>query len=516
MGEAAARPRTITLIVTIAALGCLPIIPGLSNSYWRDEAATATVAARSWGQLFGLLPHFEGGFAGYEIFIHAWASVFGEGELWLRIPSLGAAFGTVVVVGLLADRMGRRWAGPVAAATMALHPYLIPFYGMEARGYALCTFFVSVAALAAHRAARGEGRGSVPIFALAAGVAITMNFLGVLAIIALLGWLFAARGVARRPLSWLLVPLAAAGLMSALTSRAAALQSWLTTPSVWDATVAAARTFTPGMGLFSVALALAAALGRRSRRAPLADVGFVLARATRKDLWVLACWGIGPTLCLLAYSLLVTPALLARYVLSSALPFGVLVGLGFDAVATARASADRASRRRLTAPGGVIVAGALAMAATSIILGSLRPAPKPEDLRAASSYLIGHQAAGDALLYAPSWAELDMRWYLEDRPVGASPPDVAAVPGRSAAEADNLYEPTLPGEVIRRKLRSVDRVWVIGYRVGYHPAPDPGTPIATRIRACWRELDDKPIGVDMELQLWQRPTGASRTTICPS
>jgi len=497
------------LIALIAAVGCVSVAHGLGMSYWRDEAVTASVTTRSWPQLATLLPHAEGGFAGYEVFIHAWAAVFGRGETALRIPSLAAMFGTVVVTGLLADRMGRRWAGPVAAAAAALHPFLVPFFGLEARGYALCVFFVALAALGAHRAQKGD-RGGVPTYAVASAVAVTLNFFAVLPCLVLLGWVVPPRP-RRRTVGWLLLPAAVTQAMLVLTHRSSELQSWLTRPSLRTLVSVVGRTVSPGTAAATVILGVGGLVVLRRSRA--AEVWALLPRATPRDVVVLVAWSAGPTLVLVIWSLVVTPSLESRYVLSSVLPIAVLVGLLADLLAgTAEAAQSGTTRRALLA---VLAAGACALAVGSLLFGALRPAPKEEDLRAVSRYLVVHSHPGDGLLYAPSWAQEDLSWYLVD-PLGTPPRDLGAVPVRPADDVDSLAAPVRTPAQIADALRSTDRVWLFGYPAYSRAAPDPGTPIAARIRECWQQLEEVRPGGGVELQLWQRPAGTSRHTLCPA
>jgi mannosyltransferase len=517
MAQTAARSRSVGAVIVIAVVACLPIVPGLDNGYWRGETDTATVAVRTWGQLFDLLPHAHGGSAGYALLMHAWADVFGADEVSLRVPSLVAVFGTVVVVGVLAGRMGRRWSGPAAAATVALQPFFIPFYGMEARGFASCAFFVAVAALAAHRASHGEGRAAVAVFAVASTLAISMNVVGVLAILSFLPWIPRSTGGERRRLLWLVLPLATAAGMSIMAAHDVALQTWLTRPSAHDGLVAATHLLTPGIAVFAIALTVAALLARRAggkAEQGRADDRFMLARATRDDIVVLSVWGVGPGLFLTLYSWLVSPLSLEPGALSSVLAFAILVGIALDAVVAMCASTDRTPARGVTAPYVALAVGATAMVAASVAAGALRPAPKAEDLRAATAYLVAHRKPADAVLFSPSWAQHDLQWYLGDHPLGTTPLDVAAVPGRFAADTNSLFEPTLTPSTIRRDLRPVDRVWVIGYETTRHPAPDPGIRIIDEIRLCWNNLYDQPIGRDMELQLWQRAPGQPVTLVC--
>lgn len=71
------------------------------------------------------------------------AAADGEvGEWPVRIPSLLAGLGLVVMVAMILRRVGFPLAGVVAAALVAVHPWCVR-YATEGRGYALMMFFVA-------------------------------------------------------------------------------------------------------------------------------------------------------------------------------------------------------------------------------------------------------------------------------------------------------------------------------------------------------------------------------------
>ncbi len=503
-------------IVAVASAACLAMLPGLTRGFWRDEAATATVAIRSWADLFRLLPNAEGGFAGYEVFIHLWAHFFGTGEGWLRLPSLMGVFVAIVASGLLADRIGGRWAGIATAVLLALHPILVPFYGLEARGYALGAGFTAVAALAAHRAGAGEKRMVTPTFAVAATLAIGSHFLIVLAIAVIAVWLVPALQADRRRSLWLALPGVTAVGMYVLTSRATVLQSWIAKPGPRDLANVVADTVTPAMFVLVGALVLAVWALRRNGGGSVAlgVDGGLLGRAGRLDLAVLVGWLVLPAVILLAYSIASKPSLLPRYVITSVLPGAILVGLAVDAVVEAWRE-----RQGTTADASVVMAaGLVGLLAVSFLQGALRPAAKAEDLGAAARYVLANDEKGDGILYAPTWAEAGMRWYIEEDPVapGPRPDDLSSDPATSAREAGRLFSPPLASDEIRTALAGTERVWIIGYpnRSRWEPVVERGMPLAEEIRSCWTKVQERRGGIS--IQLWERPADLPAGELCPA
>lgn len=506
----------VAAIVAVAAATCLAMTSGLTRGLWRDEAATATVATRSWAELFRLLPNAEGGFAGYEVFIHLWAQVFGTGEGWLRIPSLIGVFIAIVATGLLAQRIGGGWTGITTAVLLALHPIFVPFYGVEARGYAIGAGLTALAALAAHRAGAGERHFVTPSFAIAATVAITFHFLIVLAVGVVAVWLLPALREDRQRAFWLLPPALSAAGMYVLTSRATVLQSWIAKPGPKDLANVVADTVSPGMFVLAGSLLLALWALRRNGAGPveLGIDGGQVGRAGRLDLAVLVGWLVLPAVVLTAYSLVSKPSLLPRYVISSTLPGAILLGLAAEAVVQAWRQ-----RRGTTADATVVLAaGVVGLIAVSLLQGALRPTPKVEDLRASARYLLANDQKGDGILYAPTWAEAGMRWYIEEDPVSAGPrpDDLSSDPAKSAGEVGRLFSPPLPGAQIRAAVVGSKRVWIVGYanRSGWEPVAERGMPLAKEIRSCWTKVSERDQGISIEL--WERPKDLPAGKLCPA
>jgi hypothetical protein len=80
-------------------------------------------------------------------FILGWVSLkIGAGPEWVRLPSLLAGTALIPMVYLIGMRTIGRGAGLVAAAVMALSPFMI-YYSTEARAYALMTALVAASTL---------------------------------------------------------------------------------------------------------------------------------------------------------------------------------------------------------------------------------------------------------------------------------------------------------------------------------------------------------------------------------
>lgn len=112
-------------------------------------------------------------------------------ELVLRLPVLLGGLGAVMLTGLLGRRFAGARAGLLAAALMALHPWLIR-YGVDARSYGLAVAFTVAALYTLDRAAAPETRHPSLWWWLFAACQFFLMWSHVVAHLALCAALFAA------------------------------------------------------------------------------------------------------------------------------------------------------------------------------------------------------------------------------------------------------------------------------------------------------------------------------------
>lgn len=114
-----------------------------------------------------------------------------------RLPSLLAGTATIPLVYLLGARTVGRRAGLVAAALVALSPFMT-YYSAEARGYQVMIFCALVSTLALLLVAEGRSRWWWIAYAVAAAGAMYTHYTAAFWLLAGLGWLFWARPDLRR------------------------------------------------------------------------------------------------------------------------------------------------------------------------------------------------------------------------------------------------------------------------------------------------------------------------------
>ena len=139
-GVASSRGLGRGAALAVGGAAALLLVAGSWVPAWSgDEAATVMVARRPLDQVLqtvesdpALLP--------YYLLANVWA-LPSTSEWWLRLPSVLAMATAVGATSLLATRMGGRWLGLLAAATMLVLP-AVSRYGQDARPYAFSVLLV--------------------------------------------------------------------------------------------------------------------------------------------------------------------------------------------------------------------------------------------------------------------------------------------------------------------------------------------------------------------------------------
>ena len=515
-GERTRTDRVFAWLLTaIVALTALKASRGLSISMWGDEAITASTVSRGFSDTVDVLHEADGGFAGYSLLMNLWVWLGEPTEVWLRLPSFVAVVATITLAAILARRIAGAVSGLVAAVVLALHPDLVGVYAIEGRPYALAVLAVTGVAVIVHGASlTGLTARRIIAAGLLVAVAVSLHTLTVLAFAAMLPWLLGAV----RATTWTRARTAIAAVVLAvdagvivvmliLAVRFSYLQSWLTNlaPRDWPDFLTTVASLPALLCVLGGAIAMA--VSRRSPQVP--DI-------SRADVCALITWAIGPTVVLLVGGWLYRPMLLPRYVLSSAVAWAVLAGI---AVSIAWQLAARRSWGRAA----VLAAAVPVIAVVLLTPGALAHVDKPEQPREAAEWIAGRHESGDGLLYAPTWNEPALRWYLTESPDAVlgddAPVDIAA--GEATARESGAYwTPSRPelvravetssvGSVFEQITEGYDRIWLVsvpGADGRWRPVPEVGTPLSEELTERWTETAESLDFGMSRVTLYTRPT----------
>src|SRR5258708_17320812 len=123
-----ALPAAVTLCMTLWGI--------TGASFWRDEAATLSVARRSMPAFWRMLDHTDVVHGLYYLILWPLVRVLGFSELGARLPSAVAVVGATIGVTAIGRRLLSARVGLAAGLTFAIFP-LTSRYGQEARSYAI-------------------------------------------------------------------------------------------------------------------------------------------------------------------------------------------------------------------------------------------------------------------------------------------------------------------------------------------------------------------------------------------
>jgi uncharacterized membrane protein len=127
-----------------------------SYSLWLDELATAALFDRNHGGLWSYLMNDNFPPLYFSI-LKAWGGLFGTSETSLRMPSMLAAIGSMVTIGVFTLRYERgSWIWPSLAACLLGTLPTVAFSAQEARPYALMLLLATVTITSGSAVMRGQ------------------------------------------------------------------------------------------------------------------------------------------------------------------------------------------------------------------------------------------------------------------------------------------------------------------------------------------------------------------------
>lgn len=199
------RSSPLSPIALLTALGMALRLPTLDRqSFWLDELVTVLLLDRGLGDVLAEIPRTEATPFVYYVVAWAWGSVFGLGEVGLRL--LSAIAGTAVIPVAYAAAVGlvSRRAGIVAAGLVATNPLLV-WYSQEARSYSLLVLLGAASLLAFGHALHGR-HGWLAAWAALSALAIATHYFAAFLVAAEVVWLLVRLSERRRVVLASLLP----------------------------------------------------------------------------------------------------------------------------------------------------------------------------------------------------------------------------------------------------------------------------------------------------------------------
>lgn len=443
--------RWLTVLLPVVSMLAIGLWGVDRGSMWQDEEATYEVSRRSVAEIWSMVHNIDIVHAFYYLLIHAW-SWFGDGEVWIRIPSVVASAASAGLIALTGRRLVSSRAGLLAGLLFSALPF-VSFYAQEARSFALVAALVLLATYCLLRSVQTPRTGWWLGYAAASATAVLMHEFAVLAVAAHAVMLLFGRMPWRTWWRWGLCALLCGLLVAPLaliSQRQAGQLSWLKAPT-FSTVIELARSLAGPAPLSMVLLILLSlvglAVGPRSASAT-ASAPTVSPAAFRVAVIAVPLLVVPPAVLLVAS--LIHPLFVDRYVLYSAAAIPLLAGAGLDRLT-----------RLIRRPGlGWTASLALVLVVFSAQWGQLNEvrtvASRSDDLAGAARVVAAGAQPGDGVLFMPSKYRSAALAYpnafagLHDLSLALSP-----------TKADNLRGVDKSRVQTRKAMLAADRVWVI-------------------------------------------------------
>lgn len=475
--------RRLSLLAPPALLAALAVPPLIRQPLWYDEVASRDASRRSLAGLWHLLGHTDAVFGPYYLLLHLMLLV-GAGNWWLRLPSLLASIGTVLLVGLLGRRLLGQRGGLVAGLVYAANPFVVS-YAHDARPYALASLGVT-GAWTVLLAAKPSQRTGVR-YAVLAAAAIAAHLFAVLCLLPQVLLLRKQTGQWRR---WTLLPLSVAAFVAWVSLGQRGQVGWLSRPAWWS--------------VFSGWAALSGGWWVL----PAAGLGLFMAlrRPALDPRWTaVAAWASAPLLLLVACSQ-VHPVYLARYVIESTVPLALLAAGGAMAMPSVVSRCLHRSPRQVW-----LSMSAVLVVSVSVSAVNATQSYQYENVPAAADFVRDSSHAGDGLVYLSDTVRLAMADAVsvptrgEPSDDGPAPADLLIDAGSGADRAGVLAAGSLSPRGVRLALSCCRRLWVASWSdVGSSSRADATGVAAERFLATgWSAVESSAFG-ELHVALWQR------------
>jgi mannosyltransferase len=445
-------PAEVWLLAAITAVAALLRFAMLgSQSYWVDEAQAANELRMSFGSMLHTIAHGEPNPPLFFVVGWLWAKVFGTSEAGLR--SLSAIAGTAVVP--IAHLCGRelvsKRAGLVAAALVAVSPFMI-WYSQEAREYMLLAAFCGASLLFFARCLRTAGRRELLWWTAFSAFALLTNYFAAFLVAPEAIWLLWRL---RDRAAWVSVAVLAAvqiALLPHFLDHASHPRDWI-------------GAFPLAIRIKQVPVAFAAGSLYQSGALRYGLIGAALLAAAVIVLVVVGAGprqlrGAGVAVLLAAFVLLVPLVLavagrdyyIARALIPAWLPLAVLTGAACTVPVT--------RSKPLAYAGGALLTALLALFIYAQVRIDTHSAYQRPDWRGVAAAL-GPSAPGPRAIvaYDGRFAEAPLLFYLR-----GSAPSMSGSPALDELDiVGNAYQ--IPSSRPGRGMRLISNTAVRGYRV---------------------------------------------------
>jgi mannosyltransferase len=192
-------PIHLVALAAITAAGAALRFAGIGDqSFWYDEYQTTVHISHGFvGTLREVATGIERELPLYFVCAWVWERIFGGSEAALRSLSAVAGTLTIPVAYAVVRELASRRAGLIAAAIVAVNPFLV-WYSQEARTYAVLVLVCSLSFLFFLRVLSEPGSRTLAGWSIFSALAVTTHYFAWLFVAVEATWLLAALAAERR------------------------------------------------------------------------------------------------------------------------------------------------------------------------------------------------------------------------------------------------------------------------------------------------------------------------------
>jgi mannosyltransferase len=476
-GESRARLEILTATLLAALLAFHSIG---KQSLWLDEAFSVALARHEWSRLWRILVTDQANMAPYHILLHWWLRL-GSSEAIVRSLSALMVVATVLPLFSLARRLFDHTTATLAALLFAINAFVIAHGAQEARGNALAILLITTSSYFFVRGITQRVAGHWFAYSLTTVLAVYAH-------------LFALWVVAGQCLSALLLPdpwtrrrdlwMSQAGIALLISPLLIPIFTtdhlwWVRTPSLTTVVQVAADLAGRGGTPLLVAYVLACGYGLVPEPATQGSDDWRIAWGR----WFVASWGLVPVLGSLAFSILVKPILISRYLLVAVPALALLAACGI--------------RKLRPAWLGGLAFLALVLLSGRALLHWYGGRYAKENWRGATWYVLRNALADDGVAFEAPYIRFAFEYYVEHRPPGSVVPK-PLFPTMAWDSGNHDYSGRLD-EWLRDHPLTNRRVWlVVSHEPGFGSSAQPWLSPELERSAC-RVLSRRFTGVRIHL-----------------
>jgi mannosyltransferase len=438
------RPSRFITVESLCVLGvmlflALVTVPFLGREgFWVDEVFSA-VTAQSWEHMFYVFRTYENNMALYYVLLRIWM-VFGNSDYSIRLFSVVFALASIPVFHLLARRLFGKRTALIGDVLLASNPFFIR-YASEARCYSLLVFLTILASLIFVAGIQRPRYRTWVCYSTVVAAATYTQYFGILIIgVHVLALMWRDRpAISWRHMatSFVLLLVFLLPLFVLRPAASSAQVDWIRRPNA-DALFFFSLEFAGGRGaavFTTLCVASLVALLSLRRSSITSD--------QRWFLWMAAAWLLAPIAFVFAFSLVVKPIFIGRFLIGCLPGLVLILALAISQF-----------------PNWLSGVALILFVSLSLRQSAREGFTHGAAWREAAQFIRTNATDGDAVICYPFFSSNSLFYYLhrDSAPVWMTPINIASgpyLPGGGGRDPDPAFD------IVAKLATERRRVWLV-------------------------------------------------------